>query len=290
MPARAAVLAVFLFGGTSQEAPPGAGKPPALVTYELAESTKSVTPAGQRTVSALGTVIARDGHARWDLAHGAFPRSSATSVVTGPGGLTLLDAAAKASARATPADFADLFQGRPGVPGSAAPAVRDVSAVVKRDGAGRPFQDWPTARFRLEAAWTVVLSSPGRITRVKTELTGLVESAELAEAQSPLDALQRLLPARDEAREVLDAELSKLTGFPVFAELSITTTSSAETPGVPSGTEPPPRPLTARSTVTRRVRNLAIRAGARGDEALVAIPEDFHERGLDRILVGRAAP
>ena len=163
----------------------------------------------------------------------------------GPGRLTLLDREARAAARATASEFADLFQGRPSDPGSAAPAVRDVTAAVRKDGAGRPFQDRPTSRFRLEAAWTVVLSSPGRITRVKTEVAGLVESVEMSEAQSPLDELLRLFPARGAAREALDAELAKVTGFPVFVEIAVTSTSSTEAPGMPSGTEPPPRPLTA---------------------------------------------
>jgi hypothetical protein len=290
MPSGLAVLAATLLGAPSAQALAAAGDLPLLVTYELAESTRSVTPAGERTVSVGGTVVARGGDARWELTHGTFPRSSATSVVAGRDGLTLLDREAKAAARATPSDFADLFLGRPSDPGSAAPAVRDVSAVLRRDGAGRLFQDRPTSRFRLEAAWTVVLSSPGRITRVKMEATGIVESVEITEAQSPLDTLLRLLPARDAVREVLDAELAKATGLPVFVEISVTSTSSTEAPGIPSGTEPPPKPLTAHSTVTRRVRNLAVRPGARADEALVAVPEDFRARSLDRLLVGRAAP
>ena len=263
---------------------------PPLVTYELAESTRSVTPAGERAVSAGGTVVARGGDARWNLTHGTFPRSSATAVVASRDGLVLLDGEAKAAAAATPSDFADLFLGRPSDPGSAAPAVRDVSAALRKDGVGRPFQDRETSRFRLVASWIVVLSSPGRITRVKTEATGIVESVELADARAALDALFRLLPARGAAREALEAEFTKVTGLPVFVEISITSTSSTEAPGIPSGTEPPPKPLTAHSTVTRRVRNLAARPGAMGDEALVAVPEDFRSRPLDRLLAPRAMP
>ena len=81
-----------------------------------------------------------------------------------------------------------------------------------------------------------------------------------------------------------------MTGLPVFVEISVTSTSSTEAPGISSGTEPPPKPLTAHSTVTRRVRNLAMRPGARGDEALVAVQEDFRYLSLDRLLVGRATP
>ena len=289
MPAGLALLAASLLGASPAEAS-AVMNLPALVTYDLTESTRSVTPAGPRTVSVGGTVVARGGSARWDLTHGTFPRSSATSVVTDRDGLVLLDREAKAAALATPSDFADLFQGRPSDPGAAAPAVRDVSVVVRRDGIGRPFQDRPTARFRLEAAWTVVLSSPGRITRVKTEATGVVESVERIEAQSPLDTLLRLVPARGAARETLDTELAKVGGLPVFVEISINSTSSTEAPGIPSGTEPPPKPLTARSTVARRVGNLAERPGVRGDEARVAVPEDFRSVSLDRLLASRALP
>ncbi len=285
-----ASLFASLVAAASPEAPAAADSLPPLVTYELTESTRSVTPAGERTVSAGGTVVARGGDARWELAHGTFPRSSATSVVTNRGGLVLLDREAKVAARATLSEFADLFLGRPSDPGSASPAVKDISVVLRSDGAGRPFQESPTSRFRLEAAWTVVLSSPGRITRVKTEASGVVESVEMLEALSPLDALLRLLPARGAAREALDAELAKVTGLPVFVEISLTSTSSTEAPGIPSGTEPPPKPLTAHSTVTRRVRSLAVRPGVRGDESRVAVPEDFHTRTLDRLLVGRAMP
>lgn len=288
MPAGLAFLAAALAAAPA-EVQPNAVLPP-LVTYELAESTRSVTPAGERTVSAGGTVVARGGDARWDLTHGTFPRSSATSVVAGRDGLVLLDREAKVAARAAPSDFADLFLGRPSDPGAASSAVRDVSAVLRRDGAGRPFQESPTSRFRLEASWTVVLSSPGRITRVKTEATGVVEAVDMVEAQSPLDALLRLLPARGAAREALDAELTKITGLPVFVDIAVTSTSSAEAPGIPSGTEPPPKPVTAHSTVTRRVRSLATRPGVRGDETRVAVPEDFRARPLDRLLVGRAVP
>jgi len=281
MPAGFAFLAATLLGAPPTEAPAAAGHLPTLVTYELTESTRSITPAGERTLSSGGLVVARGGDARWELTHGTFPRSSATSVVTDRGGLTLLDREARAAARATASDFADLFQGRPADPGSAA---------LRRDGTGRPFQDRPTSRFRLEAAWTVVLSSPGRITRVKTEVTGLVESVEMAEAQSRLDDLLRLFPARGAAREALDAELAKVRGLPVFVEIAVTSTSSTEAPGIPSGTEPPPRPLTAHSTATRRVGNLAARPGVRGDEARVAVPEGFRSLSLDRLLVGPAIP
>lgn len=285
-----AFLAAAALAVPPADVTPKAAAFPPLVSYELLESSRNVTPAGERTVSAGGTVAVRGSVARWDLTHGTFPRSSASSVVAGADGVTLLDRKEKLAASATPADFVALFQGRPSDPGGAAVAVRDVSVALRPDGAGRPFQDRPTSRFRLEAAWSVVFSAPGRITRVKTEAAGVVETADLPEALSPLDSLARLLPARGEAREAFEAELAKVTGFPVFVEITITSTSSTEAPGIPSGTEPPPKPASARSTAMRRVRNLAVRPGARGDEALVSVPEDFRTRGLDRLLLGREMP
>jgi hypothetical protein len=289
MPAGLALLVAALAAPLTDGTPEATTFPP-LVRYELLESSRSVTPAGERTESAGGTVAVRGAVARWDLTHGTFPRSSASSVVTGADGVTLLDRKEKVAALATPADFAALFQGRPSDPGAAAASVRDVSVALRPDGTGRPFQDRPTSRFRLEAAWTVVLATPGRITRVKTEVVGIVEAADLPEALSPLDSFGRLLPARGSAREALEAELGKAAGFPVFVEITITSTSSAEAPGIPSGTEPPPKPVTARSSVTRSVRNLTVRSGAKGDEALVGVPDDFHTRGLDRVLLGRQMP
>ena len=290
MPAGLAFLAAAALAAPPEGGTPQAAALPPLVRYELLESSRNVTPAGERTVSTGGTVAVRASVARWDLAHGTFPRSSASSVVAGADAFTLLDRKEKLAARATSADFVALFQGRPSDPGAAAVAVRDVSVALRPDGAGRPFQDRPTSRFRLEAAWSVVLSTPGRITRVKTEAAGIVEAAELPEALSPLDSLGRILPARGSAREALEAELTKVAGFPVFVEITISSTSSAEAPGMPSGREPPPRPLTARSTFTRRVKDLTVRSGAEGDEALVAVPDDFRTRGLDRLLIGSELP
>lgn len=290
MPAAAAFLAAFAFAAPAPEVTPAAPALPPVVTYELLEAWRSVTPAGEKAVSAGGTVAVRGPLARWDLTQGTFPRSSASSVVAGGGNVTLLDRREKLAAEATPADFVALFQGRASDPGAAAPAVRDVSVAVRPDGAGRPFEGRPTSRFRLQAAWTVVLSSPGRIARVKNEVSGILEVADLPEARSPFDSCDRLLPARGAAREALEAELEKAEGLAVFVELLVTSTSSAETPGAPRGTEPPPKPLTTRSTVTRRVSKLAVREGAAGDEALVAVPDGFRARGLDRLLLGHEMP
>ena len=287
MPAGLALLAAALASAPA-EAPQNALPP--LVTYELVESTRSVTPAGEREISTGGTVAVRGSRARWDLTHGTFPRSSASSVVAGADGVTLLDRQEKLAASASEADFVALFLGRPADPGATAPAVREVTVAIRPDGEGRAFQDRPTSRFRLEAAWTVVLSAPGLITRVKNEAAGVVESVDLPEALSPLDSLTRLLRVRGEAREAFEAELAKVTGLPVFAEITVTSTSSTEVPGMSSGAGAPPRPVSTRSMATRRVRNLVVRPGKGGDALLVSVPEDFRTRGLDRIVREREMP
>ncbi|HEX2799530.1 MAG TPA: hypothetical protein VHQ44_07650, partial [Thermoanaerobaculia bacterium] len=67
MPAGLVLLAAAL-AARAAEVPPNVAPPP-LVTYELLESTRSFTPAGERTVSTGGTVAVRGSRARWDLTH-----------------------------------------------------------------------------------------------------------------------------------------------------------------------------------------------------------------------------
>jgi hypothetical protein len=224
------------------------------------------------------------GRARWELANGTFPRSSAAVAIADGPVVTLLDLKERLSASATPDDFTALFQGRPATAGSAAVAVRDVSVRLRPDGKGRAFQGRPTSRWTVEAAWTLVFSTTGRVARIATEVKGAVETLDEPAARSTFDGLGRLIPARGEVAEALDAELARLPGLPVSAVLDVVSKSSAEAAGMPSGTEPPPRPTETRQTITRRVSNLAVRKGAATDEAVFAIPDDFHARALDRIV------
>jgi hypothetical protein len=222
--------------------------------------------------------------ARWELAKGTFPRSTAAvAIVDGPL-VTLLDFQERLSASATPDDFSALFKGRPATEGAAAGAVKDVSVHLKPDGAGRSFEGRKTARFTLEASWTLVVSTPGRVNRVAVDVRGTIETVDEPGARSPFDDLSRLLPARGAAQDALAAELSHLGGLPVSVAVSVVSRASAEMPGMPSGTEPPPRPAETRQTITRRVSNLAVRRGGASDDTLFAIPDDFHARALDRIV------
>ena len=284
MPAGFVLAAALLSGaGPSAEAPR-----PALETYELVESVRTVSPAGENSRSFGGTVRVSGGRARWELSHGTFPRSSAAVAIADGAVLTLLDPKEKLAASAAPEDFTSLFRGRPAAEGSAAVSRRDVSVRLTPDGAGRAFEGRPTARYALEASWTLVLATTGRVARVATSLKGTIEVLDEPAARSAFDAFGRLVPARGEAAEALEAELARLPGLPVSASLDVASKSTVEQPGMPSGTEPPRRPVEAHQTITRKVANLAVRPGSGSDEALFAIPDDFHSRGLDR-LAPRAA-
>ena len=162
-------------------------------------------------------------------------------------------------------------------------SLRDVSVRLTPDGAGRAFEGRPTARYALEASWTLVLATTGRVARVATSLKGTIEVLDEPAARSAFDAFGRLVPARGAAAEALEAELARLPGLPVSASLDVASKSTVEQPGMPSGTEPPRRPVEAHQTITRKVANLAVRPGTGSDEALFAIPDDFHSRGLDRL-------
>jgi len=162
--------------------------------------------------------------------------------------------------------------------------VRDLAVKVEPRGAGRAFEGRPTARWTLEAAWTLVVSTPGRIARVATEVKGTVEALDEPAARSAFDALSRILPARGAAAEALDLELAKITGVPVSASFDVVSKSTVEQPGMPSGTEPPPKPVEARQTITRRLTHLSVRKGEPADDALFAVPDGFHTRGLERLV------
>jgi hypothetical protein len=280
VPAGLLLAAAFLSGASPVEAPVR----PGLASYDVTESSRSITPAGESGRAWTGTVRVAGGRARWELSHGTFPRSSAAVAIADGPVVTLLDVKERVSASATLADFAALFQGRPAAEGSTAFTVRDVSVRLDPDGKGRAFQGRPTARYALEAGWTLVVSTPGRVARVTTEVKGAVETLEEPAARSAFDGLGRLIPARGEAADALDVELAKLPGLPVSAVLDVVSRFSAEAAGMPSATAPPSRPVETRQTITRRVSNLAARPGVASDDALFAIPDDFHTRGLDRIV------
>jgi hypothetical protein len=281
------VLAAALLAGA---APAAAPDRPVLASYDVVEATRTVTPAGERNAGTAGTVRVAGARARWELPHGSFPRSSASAAISDGPLVTLLDAKERLAASATADEFTALFRGRPATEGSAAASLRDVSVRLAPDGKGRSFEGRATSKFLLEAKWTLVLATTGRVARVTTEIQGAIETVDEPAARSPFDGLARLVPARGEAAEALDAELAKLPGLPVVVALDVTSKAVSEQAGMPSGTEPPRRPVETRQTITRRLSNLSARKGTAADEALFAIPDDFHSRGLDRIAPGGETP
>ncbi len=276
------ILAAALAPGAAPAAPAR----PVLASYDVVESTRTVTPTGERNGGVTGSVRVAGPRARWDLPHGTFPRSSASVAISDGSLVTLLDPKERLAASATPDDFASLFRGRPAAEGSAAATLRDVSVSLVPDGRGRLFEGRPTSTFRLEARWTVVFSMTGRVARIAIEVTGTIETLDEPAARSAFDVPGRLLPARGEAAEALDAEFAKLPGLPVSAVLDVTSKVTSEQPGMPSGTEPPRRPAETHETITRRVSNLSVRPGAAPDDGLFEIPDGFHSRSLDRIVPG----
>ena len=276
------VLAATLAPGAA----PAASVRPVVASYDVVESTRTVTPAGERNGGVTGSVRVAGPRARWDLPNGTFPRSSASVAIADGPLVTLLDPKERLAASATPDDFASLFRGRPAADGSAAASVQDVSVHLAPDGAGRLFEGRPTSKFRLEARWTLVFTMTGRVARVTTEVAGTIETLDEPAARSPFDAPGRMLAARGDALEAVDAELAKLPGLPVYTVFDVVSKVTSEQPGMPSGTEPPRRPAESHQTITRRISNLSMRPGAVSDAGLFEIPDGFHSRGLDRIVPG----
>ena len=276
------VLAAALAPG----APGAPSDRPAVVSYDVVESTRTVTPAGERNGGVTGSIRVAGPRARWDLPHGTFPRSTASVAIADGPLVTLLDPKERLAASATPDDFVALFRGRPATEGSSAAALKDLSVKVVPEGKGRLFEGRPTSRFRLEAKWTVVLSTTGRVSRIATDVTGTIETLDEPAARSPFDAPGRLLPARGEAAEALDAELAKLPGLPVTAVFDVASKVTSEQPGMPSGNQPLRPPPESHETVTRRLSNLSVRPGSAADGGMFEIPDGFHSRGLDRIVPG----
>ncbi len=268
-------------------AAPAAGPSPApapLATYDVSESRRVRTPAGERVRGTQGAVAVQGERARWTLPNGTFPRSSATAALADGTALTLVDGKERIAASATADDFASLFRGRPGPEGATTAAIRDVSASLEPAGAGPAFDGRPTVRWSLKAAWTLVVMTPGRVARVTTKVDGTIDALDEPAARSVFDGLSRLLPARGEAAEALDGALAKLAGLPVSAAFEVVSTATSEAAGMPAGAEPPRPPVETRQTVTRRVSNLVVRPGKAADASLFALPEDVHHRALDRIV------
>lgn len=268
--------------------------PPPVVSYRLSEIVKARTPGGEMG-SALSALVTIQGQQARLESERPLPRSSVRVVLAGAKGLTFLDLTEKLAATATREDFQALFQGRVAADtdtGTSSNAYREVFASIERDGAGKPVDGRAAARYRVQVTYILRTLTPGRVQSVKSEIKGTIETVDLDEARSPFDDLSRLFLVRGDVREAVDRELAKVKGLPVAVSIEAVSELSAEVMAVPGGgspdTEPPQPPLKSTRTVTRKVSALSIRDGKAVSPALFAAPEDFHDRGLDRLLTGHA--
>jgi hypothetical protein len=266
------------------------GPPPTLVRYEVEEAIRALTPAGPRNRAVAGTVTAMGDKARWDLRASHFPGVGARSALWGGGALVLLDPETLVSTSVTPEEFEGLFQPPPGPAGLSSDRIRDLSASVERDGNGASFEGTPTERWTVRCAWTLVSAQPGRLVRVKNDVSGRIETIEgAALAPTPFDDLLRLFRARGEVREALEAQLRKLRGLPVRVRLEAVSEALAEGVGASRG-DAQGSPVRATSTTTRTVSSLQRRPAAEGDASLFSVPESYHSVPLERVVTGGPPP
>lgn len=264
---------------------------PTLVTYQVSERASVTTPAGEHNAGLLGTVRVAGERARLELSGGTFPRSTADVALAGKSDVVLLDRKEKIAASASLGDFEALFLGAASTErGASAFAYRDVTAEVTKEGAGAPFQDLPTVRYRVRVSFELAGSTPARVTRVRTTLVAVVETLPGADdARSAFDDLSRLFPVREDAREALVKELAKITGLPVSATVNVTSEVSTELIG-PSAASPegPPRDAKTTATFSRSLTNLRRRSLGAEDAALFEPPSEYKLRGLERVLTDGA--
>jgi hypothetical protein len=274
-------LALFGLALAASPSPP----PAPLVRYEVVESSHAMTPRGERDSALAGTVTVAGERARWDLVAGTFPRSRATAALADRSGFTLFDMKDGIAAAATREDFESLFQPKASEPPSAAPAIRDIVASVRAEGAGGRFEGMPTERWRVELKWTLLVTLPGGIRSVRHATVGTIDTVDVPEARSVFDDLSRLFTSRGEAREAIEAELRKVAGLPVFVSLESTAEPRVEAVASTAAPGTAERPPTTTTSVKRSVSQL-VRARLRPqDETLFEVPQGFKARGLERLIL-----
>jgi len=277
-------LAVLFLASVEGGAPASPTPAPApLVTYRMVESSRSLSPAGERVSTLAATVSVSKGAARLEAATGTLPRTTATVALSGDDGLLLLDPKEKAVSRATPEQLEALFTGSAQGPGMGSVTYRDVEVVVSPEKPGKTFQGQPTRRYRVSVGWTLAVTMPGRVSHVRTRTSGHVDALEMDAGLSAFDDLTRLFGVDGEVRDALTAELAKVRGLPVSVQLETVSDLQAELVGAPSA-EAPGAPPAAKTTITRVVSDLSRRPAAPADAALFRAPDDYRSRSLDRLL------
>ncbi len=276
------LLAFLAATGGAPEAPP-----PAVFEYRLSETRRTTTPRGRQTLALAGQVTVSDGRAKWTLETGEFPRSSANSVMTTPDGFFFLNTKTLASAQGTEADFDALFRPRSseaGSPGSY--KVQGLEVSVEKAGAGGPFMDGKTSRFRILARWVLTVSIPGRVMNIRSELKGTMDVAPGSEEMAcKFDDPLRLLPVRDEPLERLRSELAKVSGIPVTVDLEFVSEHVSEHFLAPRSAEDTTFKMQTSVSVERRVRTLQKRVVKKEDrENLFKVSDPFKSLGLERLV------
>ena len=279
----AIALAAPLADGPPETAP----TPKRVVRYDLAESRKSVSPAGARESAVAGHVVVLGGAARWDLDGGTFPRTRADAVVLGERGGWLVNRKGPTAARAGLDDLGALFvPPAAGDPGPFQSRVADVVVPPAEPSKGPPFEGRPTSRLRLTASWSLVTSMPGRVGRARCRLTALVDAVEegAGDARSPLDDLGRLLDVPEKVREAIAPELARVRGLPVGVVVETEAELAVDGPGTAPPAADGRSPLRTRTESTRTVSSLVTGPATEGDAALFPLPEETRVVGIERLV------
>ena len=258
---------------------------PEVFEYALDETYRYVTPRGEQSEGSSGRVSVVGDAALWRLDSGRFPRSDASEILAGSGTITLIDRAGKAYAEAPVSELARLFADRASPdPGQSSVTVRDLAVLWKEAGAAAPFEGHPATRLLLAVKYALVVSTPGRSATVTHELhASFVTVRGLEGARSAFDDLLRLLPLRGAPREMVEAELSRLQGWPVTVRVDSEAVWTSEPVGT-SREESQPRPVRSSATVTRTVSRVVRRPAAEADEARLRVPADFRSRPLEKMV------
>jgi hypothetical protein len=285
LPFPVAVLAGVL--ATTAAVPPPA---PPVCGYVLAESRKSVSPAGERASAVRGRVSVLGGTARWDLESGTFPGATANTLVLGERGGWLVDRKTSVAARAGLDDVTALFVSPArGEPGPFQASVRNVEVSPAEVAAGPAFEGRPTTRRSLTATWVLVLAMPGRVGSVRNRLTAVVDLLPEPPpgVRSPLDDLGRLFDVPVLVKEALAAELASLAGWPVSVVVETDSVQAVDYPGAAAPPSDERRPLQTFTQSRREVSSLASRPSRADDPAAFALSEETRVVGLERLVSPR---
>lgn len=258
-------------------------------SYVLAEGRTVVSPAGERASAVRGSVVVRDGTARWDLETGVFPRSTASTIVLGERDGWLLERDESVAARATSEDLTSLWVAVPdGEEGPFRSAVRGFAIEAPTVAPGPAFEGRPTKRHRLTAVWSLETSTPGRVSTARTRLVATVVALEDVgdEVRSPLDAFDRLLDLPGPVRQEVAAALGAIPGWPVSVIVETESEHSSELPGARVAPPEGRRPLKTRVEAVRTVSALVLRPVGEAGPAF-ALPEKTRVVGIERLVTPR---